>query len=106
MNDGMKLCGVDRFRKEFMYRTEEGDTLFSVAEKFHTTRRILIAVNNLTEEPVAGMLILVSQAKGDRYVVRPGDNFFSLAGGDRDRAFALMNKNKTDELYVGQVIYL
>ena len=54
MNDEMKLCGIDRFLKVFVYRVEEGEDLYRIAEKFHTTRQILISVNGLTEEPEKG----------------------------------------------------
>lgn len=106
MNDEMKLCGIDRFLKVFVYRVEEGENLYRIAEKFHTTRQILISVNGLTEEPEKDRLIIVERAEGERYVVKPGDTFFELAGRDGEKAFALMNKNKTDELYAGQTIYI
>ncbi len=106
MNDELKLCGIDRFLKVFVYRVEEGDTLYRIAEKYHTTRQILISVNGLTGEPEKGRLIVVERAEGERYVVKPGDTFGGLAGGNREKVFALMNKNKTDELYAGQMIYI
>ena len=94
------------FKESFIYKVESGDSLSGIAEKFHTTENAIIKENCLTEEPTAGQYIVVTKISGRRYVVRPKDDLYSLAGGDRDKMLEITAKNRTDELYVGQIIYI
>ena len=94
------------FRESFIYKVEEGESLSDVAEKFHTTITVVISENCLTEEPTAGQYIVVTKIHGKKHVVMPKDDIFSLAGGDKNRMLEITSKNKIDELYVGQTIYL
>lgn len=101
-----KLLNLSDFKKIFVYKFEEGDTLKSVAEKFRTTELRIIAMNALSEPPVSCDILLIERAEGREYIVKPLDTLYSICGGDEEKIFALKNKNKTDDIYVGQKLYI
>lgn len=104
MNEKYKILKIEELNEKFVYRVEKGDTLHSVANKFHTTPQLLIDINFLTEEPLVGELLAVEAIDGDEYVVRPGDDLHSICGGDERRVEAVKLKNHTDFVFVGMKI--
>ena len=101
-----KLKSVGEFKSEFICRVEKGEDLNSIAEKYGTTKQIIVSDNMLTEEPCAGELLLIEKPKGKPYVVKPYDTPESLSCGDKNRELEILTNNKTDVIYVGQKIYL
>lgn len=104
MNEKPKILKLEELNGKFVYRVEKGDTLHSVANKFHTTPQLLIDINFLTEEPLEGEFLVVERLDGDAYTVRPGDDLFSICGGDEKTVEAVKLKNHTDFVFVGMKI--
>ena len=100
------LKSLSSVKSKFVYRVEKGDTVFSVADKFHTTKELIIYLNALTEDLREGELILVEKVQGEEYIVCPTDSLQKIAQNDKRRSFEIANKNKTDFFYVGQKIYI
>lgn len=101
-----KFDNIGRYKKIFVYKTERGDDLDSVAEKFGTTKRIIVADNFLSEEPCPGEMLIIEKPDGKAYIVKPFDTIESLSGGDKKREAEILKNNKTDFVYVGQKIYI
>lgn len=101
-----KFDNIGRFKKIFVYKTERSDDLLSIAEKFGTTERIIVADNLLTEEPRPGEMLVVEKPEGRAYVVKPFDTLESISGGDKKRELEILKNNKTDFIYVGQKLYI
>lgn len=100
------LIDLSQVKNKFIYRVERGDTVYDIADKFHTTKELLISLNALTEEVRAGEFIVVEKIDGEEYVVKPTDSLQSIAHYSREKSFEIINKNKTDFIYVGQKIYI
>ncbi len=101
-----KLYDLSDFENGFIYRTEEGDTIFFLSEKFHTTPAAIIFFNSLSAEPIPGELIYVEKIEGEKYTVKPGDTIEAISEKFRVGQDVILLKNKTDVLYVGQTIYV
>lgn len=101
-----KIDNIGRYKRIFVYKTERGDDLDSIAEKFGTTKRIIVADNLLSEEPRLGETLIVEKPEGRAYIVKPFDTIESLSGGDKKRELEILKNNKTDFIYVGQKIYI
>ena len=101
-----KLFNLSDFQDLFIYRVEEGDTLRSIGDKFHAAETALISLNALTQEVSVGDVLLVERTNGIPYIVKPGDSLESITNGDKNKIFEIVNKNKTDVIYVGQKIYI
>lgn len=101
-----KFDNIGRYKRIFVYKTERGDDLDSIAEKFGTTKRIIVADNLLSEEPRLGETLIVEKPEGRAYIVKPFDTIESLSGGDKKRELEILKNNKTDFIYVGQKIYI
>ena len=101
-----KLYHLSDFLTEFAYRAEEGDTVLSLSERFSTTPTRIILSNGLTEELKAGEIVKIEKIDGTPYIVRPSDTLESLSGYNEEKRREIMNKNKTDYIFVGQKIYI
>ena len=101
-----KFDNIGRYKRIFVYKTERGDNLDSIAEKFGTTKRIIVADNLLSEEPRLGETLIVEKPEGRAYIVKPFDTLESISGGDKKRELEMLKNNKTDFIYVGQKIYI
>ena len=101
-----KFDNIGRYKRIFVYKTERGDDLDSIAEKFGTTKRIIVADNLLSEEPRLGETLIVEKPEGRAYIVKPFDTIESLSGGNKKRELEILKNNKTDFIYVGQKIYI
>ncbi len=101
-----KLLNLSDFCGLFVYRVEEGDTIKGISEKFHAAETAIIAINALEEEVIPGDIILIEKTDGELYEVQPEDTIESISGGNKDKMFEIIKKNKTDVFYVGQRIYI
>ena len=101
-----KLKSAGEFTDEFICRAEKDEDLNAIAEKYGTTKQIIVSDNMLTEEPSEGDLLIVCKPKGKPYIVKPYDTLESLSFGDKKRELEILTNNKTDIIYVGQKIYL
>lgn len=101
-----KFDNIGQYKRIFVYKTERGDDLDSIAEKFGTTKRIIVSDNLLSEEPRLGETLIVEKPEGRAYIVKPFDTIESLSGGDKKRELEMLKNNKTDFIYVGQKIYI
>ena len=104
MND--MLMNLSSFKNKFVYKVEHGETLKEIAEKFNTTRQILIVDNCLGEEPNEGDILYVAVPNGKEYIVKPFDSLESLSDGDKSKEREIIKRNKVDYIYVGQKIYI
>ena len=74
------------FTDEIVYKVKAGDSIYSIAEKYHTTVKSIKELNNLTSEDlVEGMGLIIKldipeMTKGtEYYTVEPGDSLYSIA---------------------------
>ena len=65
--------------KKFFYRVEEGETVFSIANKFSIPPSLLIKDNLLNSEVSAGDLLIVRPPLNRLYKVRPEDTILSIS---------------------------
>ena len=101
-----KLKNLSDFKSTFIYKTERGDNLYVIAEKFSTTVQILISDNALKGEPLCGELLCVEIPHGERYAVKPEETMKSLSRKFGKSELEIADKNKIDCIYVGQIIYI
>ena len=101
-----KLLNLSDFQSGFIYRTENGDTVTAIAEKFHTTPAVIIFHNSLTCEVVSGELLYIEKIYGEPYIIEPGDDLERIAEKFCVSPEKIVIKNKTDVFYVGQKIYI
>ncbi len=94
------------FGKRFLYCVEKGDSLDSICEKFHASKSNVVFLNCLKKEPIEGETLLIERADGEKYVVKPKDTLYSIANGDEKKIREIMNRNKIDEVYFGQTVYV
>lgn len=101
-----KLKNPSDFKSEFIYKTEPFEDVYDIAEKFGTTARIIVADNELRENPECGDLLIIEIPKGDKYIVKPTDTIQSIASKFKKSQLEIMKNNKIDEVFVGQIIYI
>ena len=106
MNEKTKIFNADDFSDCFVYRFERGDTIKSVADKFHSTPCNIISLNSLETPPKEGEYILVEKISGREYIVKPTDDLPTLCGGDEKLLSLVKTKNRTDFIFVGMKIIL
>lgn len=102
----MILNDLSQVKNKFIYKVESGDSIFSIADKFHTTKELIIRLNALTEDVRVGEFIIIEKVQGEEYIVKPTDSLRQIAHYNNEKSFEIINKNKTNCLYVGQKIYI
>lgn len=61
----------------FIYIVQQGDSLYSISQKFAISIDILRAVNGLTQENIVpGQALVIASSK---YIVQPGDSLYKIA---------------------------
>lgn len=108
----------------FVYKVEENDTLFSIADKFDVDVLVLMALNNLTYESVirVGDELLIPPPSLElptptplpegvrgkiRYIVTTGDTLEAIAARFFSTVDAIVKESKLknpNEIFVGQVL--
>ena len=84
------------------YQVKDGQTVADIAKAFCVAERLLVQENGLREEPKAGQILKIPQARGNVYVARAGDTKKLLCGSDEN----YQAKNGTDILYIGMRVIL
>lgn len=95
--------------KKTVYRTEEGDTLLSLAEKFNCPPSLIISDNGLTEQPPCGKLLYITRFTLPLYRVQPDDTAQNMAerAGISVQEFLQINKLKNaNDIFFGQLVSL
>ena len=106
MINSMNLKNLSHVKQSFLYVVETGDNLKIIADKFNTTQRVLIMINGLENEVKVGEYILIEQLDGIKYIVKPGDTLEQIATYSKDSLQSIKIRNKIDDVYVGQKIYI
>lgn len=92
------------------YIVKQGDTLWSIAQKYQTTVNVLKSVNNLVSDVIVPGQVLVIP-KGDvstMYVVKPGDTLWRIANQYGVSVDQLVSYNNLPNhmLAVGQILMI
>ncbi len=92
---------------DIIYFVKQGETLSSIADKFKTTKEIIIEDNQLTEVE-EGDILWIRKRNMSVYVVKPADTLQKVAqkNGVSVAHIREVNKLKSDSLYVGQKIII
>lgn len=92
-NDHYAAAGLEKF----LYSVEEGDSLYSVQEKFDVPLHKLAYDNMLDNEVIAGLLLVINKGEGESFTLLP-ENVV-------DNAEEIAEKNGVDILYPFQRVY-
>ena len=65
--------------KTVLYTVKKGDTLPSIAAKFHASQSVIAERNNLKGQPFEGMKLIIDEQEAFGYTVRPFDSIRSIA---------------------------
>lgn len=106
MNKNVKIFDGSDISGVFVYRFSVKDTLRKVAEKFHTSVGVLVALNGLTEPPSAGEYILVEKTEGRPHTVTPTETLEKSTPVTENKLSEIKIKNRAEYFYVGQKIFL
>lgn len=94
------------------YVVKKGDTLYSIARKYHSSVDNLKSINNITTDSLAiGQIIKLpstSSTAGDTYIVKKGDSLYSIARTYNTSVDKLkeINNLTSNALAIGQVLKL
>lgn len=106
MIDKVKLKSLGDVKTSFIHKVEKGETVFSLASRFHTTIEVIVKINGLIENVKQGQFVLIEQIDGKEYFVKPEDTIFKIANNDNEKSTQILAKNRVDFLYVGQKLYV
>ena len=103
----------DNSQSNRTYTVQRGDSLYSVARKFNTTVNDIVRLNNLagTSLSIGQQLLIPSSGSGNSgntYVVKSGDNLYSIARRFGVTVDSIKSKNnlKSNLLSVGQTLII
>ena len=106
MISNVKLKSLCEEKTLFVYKVESGETVFSLADKFHTTVEVIVKNNALTEDVKKGQFVIIERLDGEEYYVKPKDSVLKIANGNDEKKLQIIAKNKIEYLYVGQKLYI
>ncbi len=106
MIDKVKLKSLCDVKTCFVHKVEKGETVFSLARRFHTTVEVIVKINGLIEDVRQGQFVLIEKIDGKEYFVKPEDTIFKIADNDNEKSTRILAKNRVDFLYVGQKLYI
>jgi LysM repeat protein len=92
--------------EKFFYRVQEGDSLFSISEKFNIPACVIIKLNNLKKEVSLGDILYLEYCEKIRYKVKLFDTAESVAqkfGVDKDK---LLKENGVKYLFYGIILQI
>ena len=91
------------------YTVKEGDTLFSIANKYDTTPDKIKSLNNLTSDTLSiGQLIKIPSTTSNVYIVKKGDTLWSIAKDNNTNIDKIKELNNliNNSLTIGQQLLL
>ncbi len=91
--------------KEFYYVCEEGDTLSEIANKFKTTKNLIIKDNYLSSEVKNGTVLFIKKYE-IIYEVEPSDNIEKIAEKFNMTSEEILRVNKINYVYPTQKIVI
>lgn len=93
--------------KKFFYRVGEGDTVFSLSQKFSVPVGIIISLNNLTKEIECGDMLYIEKDCGQTvYSVGLYETAFSIGQKFGISPSVLLKKNRLPYFFYGLTIFL
>ncbi len=90
---------------EFYYVCEEGDTLKKIANKFKTTKNLIIKDNYLSNEVKSGDVIFIKKYEVI-YEVEPSDSLLKIAEKFNLASEEILMVNKINYIYPTQKIVI
>ena len=96
---------------ENFYTVKPGDTLSTIAQRFHTTVQDIVRDNGICNADLIfpGQRLRIRMSEPTRYVIRRGDTLAAIANRFHttvDELVRLNNIENPDVLYPGQVLLL
>ena len=91
------------------YTVKEGDTLFSIANKYNTTPDKIRELNNLTSDTLSiGQLIKIPTTTSNVYIVKKGDTLWSIAKDNNTTVDKIKELNNliNNSLSIGQQLLI
>lgn len=101
---------VEESNGKVKYKTESGDSLWSIAKKYNTTVEELKKLNNLKNNNlhIGDELVVIDleAPKNNAYIVMPGDTLYGIASKTGTTVDELKEANNlsSDKLSVGQML--
>ena len=86
---------------KFFYRVNDGDSVFSVAERFNVPTSLIIKQNNLMQDIEAGDLLYIESEPCTLYKVKPNDTAKSLSEKFGVSEEELLSKNGVPYIFYG-----
>jgi len=90
--------------KQFIYRVQEGESIFDISKKFNQTPAKIIEQNGLCKAPCANSLICISSSESKLYLVKPSDTIQKIAQQFLTTEQEILTLNKVNYLYPFQII--
>ena len=90
--------------KTVLYTVKKGDTLPSIAAKFHASQSVIAERNNLKGQPFEGMKLIIDEQEAFGYTVRPFDSIRSIAAKFGISEESIESLNGVSAVFVGQRI--
>lgn len=103
--------GLSERKEIFEYIVEQGDTLFSVAEKFDISLETVLWANNLTSRSKIniGEELIILPTTGIMHIVEKGENLSYLAKlyrADMDNIVDFNNLSDNGDIYIGDFLII
>lgn len=92
--------------KKFFYRVSEGDSVMSVAKKFSLPVTVIIKLNNLKNEILAGDLLYLESCERTLYKVKPFETEISIGEKFNIPPEKILSDNCVPYLFYGLIITL
>ena len=90
--------------ENFFYRVENGDTVFSISDRFSVPPTTIIKTNNLKSEVSEGDLLYIQKINGCLYRVKPFETAFSVAQKFGTTEQKILQDNGVEYLFYGLII--
>ena len=92
--------------EKFFYRVQEGDSVFSISEKFDIPVCIIIKLNNLKKDVSVGDVLYLKNERKTRYRVKPFDTAESVAQKFCIDKRRLLEENGVNYLFYGMILQI
>lgn len=92
--------------EKIFYRTEKGDTIARICDRFGVSPFSVIKLNNLRHEPEEGDLMLIQKISGRKYKVKPFDSVKGISEKTHTPEEKILSQLNDGYLFVGLTLYL